>query len=248
MFSLSSLRLENWPPCLRAPPRLDKENIFRGNSYQMEYMQEHTGRRKFMHLQIEYFVPKRKDMKWWHCVKKEKRWSSGMTKYSPKSNPRHQRPSLKAENGRGIRRERWFLEQSRNFLMEDNDDGFQSLLMLQGNNPFTWQYFPLEPISLLWGEKFDIWDSSDQVWRICNSGGGDPKLARERPLIQTSNFSKDPWFDQMSKYEGFYSFRLDWDEWGPNYQQFCQILCRSFEMALAKVSYGFLLFSCQSKC
>ena len=79
MFSLSSLRLENWPPCLRAPPRLDKENIFRGNSYQMEYMQEHTGRKKFMHLQIEYFVPKRKEMKWRHWVKK-KLWSSGMTK------------------------------------------------------------------------------------------------------------------------------------------------------------------------
>ena len=79
MFSLSSLKLENWPPCLRAPPRLDKENIFRGNSYQMEYMQEHTGRKKFMHLQIEYFVPKRKEMKWRHWVKK-KLWSSGMTK------------------------------------------------------------------------------------------------------------------------------------------------------------------------
>ena len=78
--------------------------------------------------------------------------------------------------------------------------------------------------------------------------GGDLKLARERPLIQTSNFSKDPRFDQMSKYKGFYSFRLDWDEWAPNYQRVHQILSRSFEMVVTKVSYGFLLFSCQSKC
>ena len=76
---------------------------------------------------------------------------------------------------------------------------------------------------------------------------GDPKLARERPLIQTSNFSKDPWFDQMSKYKGFYSFRLDWDEWAANYQQVHQILSRSLKMVVTKVSFGFLLFSCQSK-
>ena len=66
--------------------------------------------------------------------------------------------------------------------------------------------------------------------------GGDPKLARERPLIQTSNFSKDPQFDQMSKHEGFYSFGLDWDEWAQNYQQVHQILSRSFEMVVTKVS------------
>ena len=76
---------------------------------------------------------------------------------------------------------------------------------------------------------------------------GDPKLARERPLIQTSNFSKNLRFDQMSKCEGFYSFRLDWDEWAPNYQRVHQILSRSFEMVVTKVSFGFLLFSCQSK-
>ena len=75
--------------------------------------------------------------------------------------------------------------------------------------------------------------------------GGDPKLARERPLIQTSNFSKDPRFDQMSKYEGFYSFSSDWAR--PNYPKNHQILSRSFEMVVTKVNYSFHLFSCQSK-
>ena len=74
--------------------------------------------------------------------------------------------------------------------------------------------------------------------------GGDPKLARERPLIQTSNFSKDPRFDQMSRQAGISSFTLDCDEWAPNYQQVHQILSRSFEIVVTKVSHGFLLFSC----
>ena len=34
-----------------------------------------------------------------------------------------------------------------------------------------------------------------------------------------------------------YSFRLDWDEWALNYQQVHQILSRSFEMVVTKVSW-----------
>ena len=82
MFSLSSRRFENWPPCLLAPPRLDRKNILIGfvNISEIQYIQDQWIRKTEIKQQDKTSL-----------------W------YLPKSNPRHQRPSLKAENGGDIR-------------------------------------------------------------------------------------------------------------------------------------------------
>ena len=86
------------------------------------------------------------------CLSKHNEYDETLLQYLPKSNPRHQRPSLKAENGRDIRDQIWFSYfGTTHSFFSDSDSIFQ-----------------LDP-SLYFALRSLIFER-DEVWIICNSG------------------------------------------------------------------------------